>query len=238
MSTRQIVLDTETTGLDIDEGHRIIEIGCVELINRRLTRNNFHQYINPERAIEEGAFSVHGITNFFLQDKPRFVDIARDFLSFVKGAELIIHNAQFDVGFINHELLKIGVELGKIEDYCSILDTLSLARQTHPGQRNDLNALCRRYQIDNSQRDLHGALLDAEILADVYLVMTGGQTALLLDDISDANGPVRRLQFPGNRDKLMIVVADTDEERAHEAWLQMLDKETNGQCLWRTVEKG
>lgn len=237
MSTRQIVLDTETTGLDTDEGHRIIEIGCVELINRRLTRNNFHQYINPERAIEEGALSVHGITNFFLQDKPHFVDVVRDFLSFVKDAELIIHNAEFDVGFINHELVRIGEELGKIEDYCSILDTLSLARQTHPGQRNDLNALCRRYKIDNSQRDLHGALLDAEILADVYLAMTGGQTALLLDDVGDASGPMHRLQAPGSRDKLKIVGANADEEIAHEEWLRLLDKETNGQCLWRVVDK-
>ena len=237
MSTRQIILDTETTGLDIDDGHRIIEIGCVELINRRLTRNNFHQYVNPERTIEEGAFSVHGITNAFLQDKPRFLDIVRDFLAFVKDAELIIHNAEFDVGFINYELLRIGEELGKIEDYCSILDTLSLARQTHPGQRNDLNALCRRYQIDNSQRELHGALLDAEILADVFLAMTGGQTALLLDEVAEAAEPVHRLKAPGHRDKLKVVVANTDELAAHEAWLQQLDKETEGQCLWRVIEQ-
>ena len=189
MNTRQIVLDTETTGLDIDAGHRIIEIGCVELINRRLTQNNFHQYVNPQRDIEDGAFSVHGITNSFLQDKPRFVDVVQDFLAFVKGSELIIHNAEFDVGFLNYELRTIGDELGKIEDYCNILDTLLLARQTHPGQRNDLDALCRRYDIDNSQRELHGALLDAEILADVYLVMTGGQTALLLDEVSSKDKP-------------------------------------------------
>ena len=237
MSTRQIVLDTETTGLDIDDGHRIIEVGCVELINRRFTQNNFHQYINPERGIEEGAFSVHGITNLFLQDKPRFVDVVKDFLSFVKDAELIIHNAEFDVGFVNHELMNIGEELGTIEDYCSVLDTLSLARQMHPGQRNDLNALCRRYQIDNSQRQLHGALLDAEILADVYLAMTGGQTALLLDAVSDSSGSSQRLRETTNRDKLKIIVANAEEAAAHEKWLQLLDQETNGHCLWRIVDR-
>ncbi len=237
MNTRQIVLDTETTGLDIDDGHRIIEIGCVELINRRLTRNSFHQYVNPGRTIEEGALSVHGITNLFLQDKPRFVDVAKDFLSFVKDAEVIIHNAEFDVGFINYELLKIGEELGKIEDYCSILDTLSLARQTHPGQRNDLNALCRRYQIDNSQRELHGALLDAEILADVYLAMTGGQTALLLDEVTDSERSLHRLRQPADRGKLKIVAASPEELAAHEEWLELLDKETNGRCLWRIVDQ-
>lgn len=235
MNTRQIVLDTETTGLDIDVGHRIIEIGCVELINRRLTQNNFHQYINPQRDIEDGAFSVHGITNSFLQDKPRFADIVKDFLAFVKGSELIIHNAEFDVGFINYELISIGEELGKIEDYCEILDTLLLARQTHPGQRNDLDALCRRYDIDSSQRELHGALLDAEILADVYLAMTGGQTALLLDEVSSSDKPVQKLHLSDSRKKLKVVNASEEELAAHENWLKLLDKESRGKCLWRTL---
>ena len=235
MSTRQIVLDTETTGLDIDAGHRIIEIGCVELINRRLTQNNFHQYVNPQRDVEDGAFSVHGITNDFLRDKPRFVDIVQDFLAFVKGSELIIHNAEFDVGFLNYELSSIREELGKIGDYCEILDTLLLARQTHPGQRNDLDALCRRYDIDNSQRELHGALLDAEILADVYLAMTGGQTALLLDEVSSKERQVRKLNLPDNREKLKVVTANEEELIAHENWLKLLDRESQGKCLWRKL---
>lgn len=235
MNTRQIVLDTETTGLDIDAGHRIIEIGCVELINRRLTQSNFHQYINPQRDIEDGAFSVHGITNSFLRDKPRFLDIVQDFLSFVKGSELIIHNAEFDVGFLNYELRTIGDELGKIEDYCNILDTLLLARQTHPGQKNDLDALCRRYDIDNSQRELHGALLDAEILADVYLAMTGGQTALLLDEVSSKDRPVRILALPDNREKLKVINANEEELIAHENWLKLLDEHSQGKCLWRSI---
>ena len=235
MNTRQIVLDTETTGLDIDAGHRIIEIGCVELINRRLTQNNFHQYINPQRDIEDGAFSVHGITNSFLRDKPRFLDVVRDFLAFVKGSELIIHNAEFDVGFLNYELRTIGDELGKIEDYCNILDTLLLARQTHPGQKNDLDALCRRYDIDNSQRELHGALLDAEILADVYLAMTGGQTALLLDEVSSKDKPVRILALPDNREKLKVINANEEELIAHENWLKLLDEHSQGKCLWRSI---
>lgn len=235
MSTRQIVLDTETTGLDIDAGHRIIEIGCVELINRRLTQNNFHQYLNPQRDIEDGAFSVHGITNSFLRDKPQFVDIVQDFLAFVKGSELIIHNAEFDVGFLDYELSSIGEELGKIGDYCEILDTLLLARQTHPGQRNDLDALCRRYDIDNSQRELHGALLDAEILADVYLAMTGGQTALLLDEVSSKEKPVRKLDLPDNREKLKVVTANEEELIAHENWLKLLDEASQGKCLWRAL---
>lgn len=235
MNTRQIVLDTETTGLDIDAGHRIIEIGCVELINRRLTQNSFHQYINPQRAIEDGAFSVHGITNSFLEDKPRFVDVVKDFLAFVKGSELIIHNAEFDVGFLNYELLNIGEELGKIGDYCNILDTLLLARQSHPGQRNDLDALCRRYDIDNSQRELHGALLDAEILADVYLAMTGGQTTLLLDDLGGKDRPIRKPASSINREKLKVISADEEELIAHENWLKLLDQASQGKCLWRKL---
>ena len=238
MSTRQIVLDTETTGLDADQGHRIIEIGCVELINRRLTRTVFHQYLNPDRDIEEGAFAVHGITNAFLKDKPRFVDIVRDFLSFVKDAELIIHNAEFDTGFINYELQMIGEEMGRIEEYCDVRDTLQLARQTHPGQRNDLDALCRRYEIDNSNRELHGALLDAEILADVYLAMTGGQTTLLLEEASSRREDSRKLRSPQDRGRLRVIEASKEELAAHESWLDLLDRESDGRCVWRKLDPG
>ena len=235
MNVRQIVLDTETTGLDTAEGHRIIEIGCVELINRRLTRNNYRQYLNPDRDIDEGALAVHGITREFLRDQPRFRDIVRDFLAFIKDSELIIHNADFDVGFINLELKKIGAELGEIGDYCTVLDTLHLARQAHPGQRNSLDALCKRYEIDNSQRELHGALLDAEILADVYLAMTGGQTALLLDDLVVEERPARKLDSPLERAELTVIYADEEEAAAHEDWLKLLDEKSGGRCLWRTV---
>ncbi|MFT4649988.1 MAG: DNA polymerase-3 subunit epsilon [Flavobacteriales bacterium] len=179
---RQVVLDTETTGLETSQGHRIIEIGCVELIDRRITDHHWHFYVNPDREIDAGAFGVHGISSDFLQDKPRFADIAQDFLEYIKGAELIIHNASFDVGFLDNELAKLDGENTSINSICSVRDTLALARQMHPGQKNNLDALCRRYFIDNSQRSLHGALLDARILADVYLAMTGGQTALSLDD--------------------------------------------------------
>ena len=180
---KQIVLDTETTGLEPKQGHRIIEIGCVELINRRETKRNFHQYLNPEREIEDGAYNVHGLSNEFLSDKPRFADIAQDFIDFIKDSELIIHNAPFDVGFINSELKLMGKKWGQVEDYCKVFDTLLLAREKHPGQKNNLDALCKRYDVDNSNRDLHGALLDAEILLDVYLGMTGGQTDLSLEQI-------------------------------------------------------
>lgn len=234
MSTRQIVLDTETTGLDINEGHRIIEIGCVEIINRRPSGSRFREYLNPDREIEEGAVSIHGITNAFLEDKPRFVDIVKDLLAFVKDAELIIHNAEFDVGFINAELRRIGEELGRIEDYCSVLDTLQLARQAHPGQRNDLDALCRRYEIDNSHRDLHGALLDAEILADVYLVMTGGQTALLLDELDGAAAEPRTIEPNHERPPLARVTPTEEELAEHENWLALLDEQSEGKCVWRT----
>jgi DNA polymerase-3 subunit epsilon len=178
---RQIVLDTETTGLEVSLGHRVIEIGCVELVNRRVTGNHWHHYFNPEREVDAGAFEVHGISNEFLQDKPRFADLAGEFVDYVRGAELIIHNAPFDVGFLNHELSMSDCGLSPLEDSCGILDTLMLARQKHPGQKNNLDALCKRYDIDNSQRSLHGALLDARILADVYLAMTGGQASLVLD---------------------------------------------------------
>ena len=171
---RQIVLDTETTGLEPAQGHRIIEIGCVEIIDRRLTGNHYHQYLQPDREIDEGAIEVHGISNEFLQDKPRFADVVDDFMDFVRGAELVIHNAPFDVGFLNHELKLLDGSNETIEKICTVLDTLALARKMHPGQKNNLDALCRRYEVNNAHRELHGALLDAEILADVYLLMTGG----------------------------------------------------------------
>ena len=175
---RQIVLDTETTGIDPKEGHRIIEIGCVEVVNRRLTGNHFHVYINPGRHIEQEAIEVHGITNEFLTDKPTFAQVAQEFVNFIKGAQLVIHNAPFDVGFMDHEFGMEPSTKGVITNQiCDVLDTLTLARQMHPGQKNNLDALCKRYGIDNSHRTLHGALLDAEILADVYLLMTGGQTS-------------------------------------------------------------
>ena len=178
---RQIVLDTETTGLEVSLGHRIIEIGCIELLDRRVTGNHWHFYFNPEREVDAGAYEVHGISNEFLQDKSCFVEHAEDFYEYVRGAELIIHNAAFDVGFLNHEVALLQTSYQPLEEICSVLDTLLLARQKHPGQKNNLDALCKRYDIDNSQRSLHGALLDARILADVYLAMTGGQTSLGLD---------------------------------------------------------
>jgi len=178
---RQIVLDTETTGLEVSQGHRIIEIGCIELVNRRVTGNHWHYYINPDRAVDSGAFEVHGISNEFLQDKHRFAELAEEFHSYVAGAELVIHNAPFDIGFLDNELALLDPPIASLKECCGILDTLLLARQKHPGQKNNLDALCKRYGIDNSNRSLHGALLDARILADVYLAMTGGQTSLGLE---------------------------------------------------------
>jgi len=232
---RQIVLDTETTGLEPEQGHRIIEIGCVELVDRRLTGNNFHQYLQPDREIDEGAAEVHGITAEFLADKPRFHDIADDFIEYVRGAELIIHNAPFDVGFMDHELRLTQGDSGSIGALCAVTDTLALARKLHPGQRNSLDALCKRYDIDNTHRELHGALLDAEILADVYLAMTGGQTVLALDgsssgaDGASASG-IRRL--PADRPPLRVVPATADEIRAHVERLRAIDDASGGRCLW------
>lgn len=237
---RQIVLDTETTGLEPSDGHRIIEIGCVELFNRRPTGNHFHRYINPEREVDAGAIEVHGITNEFLADKPRFVTIAEEFFAFIEGAELVIHNAAFDVGFINHEfnLLK---RFGRVEEHCSILDTLLMARKLHPGQKNNLDALCRRYDIDNSRREFHGALLDAQILADVYLAMTGGQTALILhggDEGDQAGGVVGATirRFTANRPKLKVIRATEADLEAHETRLKTVDKQSGGNTVWRKLE--
>jgi len=233
---RQIVLDTETTGLDHASGHRIIEIGCVEIIDRRLTRNHYHQYIRPERDIDQGAMEVHGITNEFLEDKPLFEEIADDFLEFVRGAELIIHNAPFDVGFLDAELKRMRSPAGRITSFCSVLDTLVMARQKHPGQKNNLDALCKRYVVDNSQRDLHGALLDAEILADVYLLMTGGQTTLSLGANSGEGqqgvSEIRRLD--SNRPPLTVLRANEQELSAHEEKLSQIETKLEGQPLiWR-----
>ncbi len=232
---RQIVLDTETTGLEHEQGHRIIEIGCVEVENRRLTGQHYHVYINPEREVDEGAREVHGITDEFLADKPVFAQIASEFLDFIRGAELLIHNAPFDVGFIDSELARLDGR-GRTTDYCSVVDTLAMARRRHPGQRNTLDALCKRYDVDNSQRELHGALLDAEILADVYLRLTGGQTDLSLGvDDDDAHGSgeeagPRRI----DREGLVIPVIhpDADELAAHDAWVQRVHKDTGGNCVW------
>lgn len=230
---RQIVLDTETTGLDPLAGHRIIEIGCVELIDRRLTGNRFHEYLNPEREIDPGAIGIHGIDSDFLADKPRFAEIANDFLAFIKDSQVIIHNAPFDIGFVNAELNRAGPHFGRIEDYCAIVDTLVLAKRKHPGQRNSLDALCKRYQIDSSHRDLHGALLDAEILASVYLAMTGGQIALGLE-----GDPVeiRPQLAPSNRatprPALKLATCSEQELNAHREWLKVIDEASGGKCLW------
>lgn len=238
---RQIVLDTETTGLEPAEGHRIIEIGCVELLNRRLTDSYFHQYVNPGREIDPGAIEIHGITNAQLADKPGFADIARDFLEYVRGAELIIHNAPFDVGFLNHEfsLVAAGAPI-RIEDHCTVVDTLRLARELHPGQKNDLDSLCKRYHVDNSNRTLHGARLDAEILAEVYLAMTGGQAGLfeeLRGSSRSGAGTFEVRRLDAARPRLPIVAPTPEELAEHRAWLEEIDKKSGGQCLWRKLEE-
>jgi DNA polymerase-3 subunit epsilon len=236
-AVRQIVLDTETTGLEVSQGHRIIEIGCVELVNRKLTGNHYHQYINPHREIDQGAIEVHGITPEFLADKPAFEKITKAFLEFVSGAELVIHNAPFDVGFLNSELQRaLGTDT-RLEHVCVITDTLVMARSKHPGQRNSLDALCQRYTVDNSQRDLHGALLDAEILADVYLAMTGGQTALQLSDSgTDNDGQTRSEQIiplSAKRPALVVIKATPEECAAHEAQLEAIAAASGGKVVWR-----
>ncbi len=230
---RQIVLDTETTGLDPLAGHRIIEIGCVELIDRCLTGNRFHAYLNPEREIDRGAMDIHGIDNDFLADKPRFAEIASDFLAFIKDSQVIIHNAPFDTGFINAELNRAGPQFGRIEDHCAIVDTLVLAKHKHPGQRNSLDALCKRYQIDRSRRDLHGALLDAELLASVYLAMTGGQIALGLDG-DPVEIRLRKAPSSGHRPRPTLKLATCPQQdlNAHLEWLKVIDEVSGGRCLW------
>jgi DNA polymerase III subunit epsilon len=226
---RQIVLDTETTGLSPKEGHRIIEIGCLEMVNRRLTGNNLHLYINPERHIEKGAAQVHGITESFLQDKPVFKDIVKELMDFLKAAELIIHNAPFDVGFLNHELKLIKKSHHPITHYCGVVDSLVIARRKHPGQQNSLDALCRRYHVDNSNRELHGALLDAELLAQVYLLMTGGQSQLFDTEASEgaSTAVTKKIhQAVENPESLPIIKATKVEQQAHENFLNKM-KEVN-----------
>ncbi|MBT8106827.1 MAG: DNA polymerase III subunit epsilon [Gammaproteobacteria bacterium] len=242
---RQIVLDTETTGLSTAQGHRIIEIGCLEMVNRRLTGREFHRFLNPERDIDDGAVAVHGITREQLATEPRFRDVVDEFLEFVRDAELIIHNADFDVGFLEHELQLMQHATPKISDHCLVLDTLALAREIHPGQRNSLDALCKRYDVDASKRDVHGALIDSELLARVYLAMTGGQSSLLLDEetsegsdspavgaclAGDDRAPgAHSPSLPGRAPT--IVIKATDEEiAAHEAMLEKL--RTNAACVW------
>ena len=232
---RQVVLDTETTGLDPSKGHRIIEIGCVELIDRKRTGNELHQYLQPDRKIDAGAIEVHGITNEFLQDKPKFEDIVDDFLAYIKDSQLIIHNAPFDVGFINNELLLTGRDLGETKQYCEVVDSLVMARRMRPGQKNSLDALCRHFNIDNSQRDFHGALLDAELLAEVYLALTGGQSALFQESDSGQRSRAEKIirKLDSKRPLLPIIQATAEERRLHEAWLDELDSKSDGKCVWR-----
>ncbi len=232
---RQIVLDTETTGLEPAEGHRIIEIGCIELVDRRPTGRTFHEYMNPGRDVDAGAIEIHNISNEFLANKPGFAAIAAAFLRFVEGGELIIHNATFDVAFINNELRILGDTSADITRQCSVLDTLELARRLHPGQKNSLDALCKRYNVDNSSRQFHGALLDAQILADVYLAMTGGQAILLLDPSVESghlgNNRVQHVERRGL--ELKVMHASDAELKAHQARLEAINKASGGKCLWQ-----
>src|ERR1700686_2013064 len=245
---RQIVLDTETTGLEAQRGHRIIEIGCVELLNRRPTGRHFHRYLNPEREIDMGARAVHGITRERLLAAPKFAEIAEELLSFITGSELIIHNAPFDLGFIDMELTLLAKIRGGagplpagVRSVCLVLDTLSLARERHPGQRNNLDALCKRYGIDNSHRELHGALLDARILADVYLAMTGGQSLLALDEAArERVGATRSTHAAATvrpAEPLRVVEATSEERAAHAELTTLLQKASGGSCLWMKLEQ-
>ena len=231
---RQIFLDTETTGLEHKLGHRVIEIGCVEMRNRRLTNRHFHRYINPQRDIDAGALAVHGIGLDFLQDKPLFADIADEYIDFVRGAELIIHNAPFDIGFLNAELALL--DMAPIGTVChSVLDTLRMAKELHPGKKNNLNVLCERYGVDNTRRTLHGALLDAEILAEVYVAMTRGQESLIMDLGNDNAGQTQsaeQMQASGQRKAQHILHASDDELAQHGQLLLAIQKESRGKCLW------
>ena len=235
---RQVILDTETTGLSTAQGHRIIEIGCIEMVNRRLTGREYHRFVNPERAIDEGAERVHGISLADLEGQPRFTDIAEEFLEFITGSELVIHNAEFDVGFLEYELKLMKHAKGAITDHATVLDTLSLARKLHPGQRNSLDALCKRYEVDASRRDVHGALIDSELLARVYLAMTGGQSALLLDEEKTDAGVAGEAEVSRQRPdglKLVVIKASDEELAAHES---ILDKMNGGGCLYRGLVSG
>ena len=234
---RQVVLDTETTGLATSEGHRIIEIGAIELVNRRVTGERYHRFIDPERDIDDGAERVHGISIDDLRGQPKFADIAEEFLEFVRGSELVIHNAEFDIGFLDHELALMGHQSANMKQHAGVLDTLALARSMHPGQRNTLDALCKRYEVDASGRDLHGALIDADLLARVYLAMTGGQETLSLDAAPKGAAVPGALDQPAERPpglELVVIRASDAEIAAHEA---LLDKiEGRGQCIWRRAD--
>ena len=227
---RQIALDTETTGISTDEGHRIIEIGCVEIENRRITGNEFHCYLNPEREIDEGATRVHGLTLEKLSNEPLFKEVAKDFLNFVSGAELIIHNAAFDVGFLNKEISLLEWDENAIEDHALVMDTLKMAREMHPGKKNSLDALCTRYEIDRSMRQVHGALIDADLLAKVYLAMTGGQDALDLDQPVLSSQETQTKNKENKNISLKVQKASIDELSEHEDFLSMMKK--NGECHW------
>ena len=239
---RQIVLDVETTGLEASAGHRIIEIGCVEILNRRPTGQKFHRYLNPEREIDAGALAVHGIELSRLQSAPKFADIAAELIAFIRGAELIIHNAPFDVGFLDAEFARLSIEIvGEsrcVSGFCKVLDTLALARSLHPGQRNSLDALCKRYSVDNTKREMHGALLDAGILVDVYLAMTGGQSALALDSgnsrgKTSLDTAIAPLRTPGIA--LAVPAPDAEELRQHESLLEIIHKSSGGKTVWRAL---
>lgn len=234
VNERQIVLDTETTGLEHRQGHRIIEIGCVELMNRKLTGNNYHIYLNPQREIDQGAIEVHGISNEFLTDKPLFSDIYAQFLDYLRGAELVIHNAAFDIGFLDAELEKLADPTPNIAAICTVHDTLLQARKMFPGQRNDLDSLCRRFEVNNTHRELHGALLDAEILADVYLAMTGGQTALSLEATthSESHNSQASSAIDYSALDLPKVKLTNQEAEDHVEWLTRLDQAVEGKCVW------
>ena len=233
---RQIVLDTETTGLEPEKGHRIIEIGCIELVERRRTGATFHRFLNPQRAIDRGALEVHGITAEFLSDKPLFADVAAELLAFVRGAELVIHNAAFDLAFLDMELGRLPGPPTRMSDHAQVLDTLALARERYPGQKNSLDALCRRLGVDASRRELHGALLDASLLTDVYLSMTAGQGALsLVAETKDA-AVVRRAAAATGLARLPLIVASAAERAAHAARLAAVDAASKGGCLWRKLE--
>ncbi len=230
---RQIILDTETTGLDPQLGHRVVELACVEIFNRRITDRAFHRYLNPDRASDPGALEVHGLTEDFLRDKPRFPDIVDEFLEFVAGAELVIHNAAFDVSFLDAELARAG-RPNIARSVPSVLDTLRLARQLHPGKRNSLDALCERYAVDNSHRTLHGALLDSRLLGEVYLAMTRGQESLVIEESESASGPRTQVLATDARD-LVLQPADAEEVQAHRDYLAQLDKSVKGSCVWNSL---
>jgi DNA polymerase-3 subunit epsilon len=235
---RQIILDTETTGLEPEQGHRIIEIGCVELLNRRKSGRSFHRYLRPDREVDRGAIQVHGLTNEFLAQQPRFADIVEELLEFISGAELIIHNAAFDLAFLDWEFKRLAGPRRQIRNICSVIDTLPMARQMHPGQRNSLDALCKRYSIDNSHRELHGALLDAQILLEVYLAMTGGQTTLILGEekSSAADLAFEAVAAVIRPRGLLKVLRATDEELvAHERMLLAIDKSSGGKTIWKQL---